>query len=284
MRAKTLLQLLLLPALVTSIILGCSNSQKKEAKNEEKPAKEEKTTSQTKERTTSEVKEEGKTVVAYVNGRPIYKEDLRGRSLQDAIDLEILYEEGLRRGLDKELEDKIENFKKRLIVTTLQREILKNVKVNPSEITDKEIEEYYNQNKDKYRYLVIKEIVTDDKSIAEEIQKRALQGEDFEKIASEYSQAGKNVTVRDVRNPRKYSKVFSGNEIGSISQIIQEGNEFKILKLVNVREIPLSRAKQAIKYNLVARKKADAIHEFAEKVKKEHNIKVEILENPEEGE
>ncbi|GIW47651.1 MAG: hypothetical protein KatS3mg078_1528 [Deltaproteobacteria bacterium] len=76
MRAKTLLQLLLLPALVTSIILGCSNSQKKEAKNEEKPAKEEKTTSQTKERTTSEVKEEGKTVVAYVNGRPIYKEDL----------------------------------------------------------------------------------------------------------------------------------------------------------------------------------------------------------------
>jgi|GEM_PF-1092851 len=280
MKIKTILGLFLLPVLVTSITLGCSNSQKKEAKNEEKQTREEKTTSQTK---ASVGKGEGKTVVAYVNGRPIYKEDLRGRSLQDAIDLEILYEEGLRRGLDKELEDKIEDFKKRQIVTTLQREILKNVKVSPSEITEKEIEEYYNQNKDKYRYLVLKEIVTDDKSIAEDIQKRALNGEDLEKIASEYSQAGKKVTVRDVRNPRKYNKVFSGNEIGSVSQIIEEGEEFKILKLVNVKEIPLSKAKQAIKYNLVARKRADAIHEFAEKVKKEHKIKVEILENPEES-
>ncbi len=249
-------------ALLILFTWGCGRSEKKE---------ETKKASSVGETTTE------KKVVARVNGRPIYEEDLGGRPLQDVIDYEILYEAGLKQGLDKKVEKAVEDYKKRLVETALQREFMNNLPKG-GEVSDKEIEDYYKGNESKYKYLRIKEITVEDKNLIEEIHKRALKGEDFEKIASDYSKSGTNITVSNLEFNRKYNDLFSGKELGSVSDVIQEGKQFKILKPTEVREIPLDKAKQTIRYTILAKRRGEAMHEFAEKMKNENKIKVEILE------
>ncbi len=243
-------------ALLILIAWGCGKGEKKEEAQKSK--------------TTAD-----KTVVARVNGKPIYENDLKGRPLEDAIDYEILYEVGLKQGLDKKVDKQLEDYRKRLIVAVL----LKDIKTNlpKEEVSDQEIEEYYKQKADKFKLMTFKEIVVEDQNIANEIHKRALKGEDFEKIASDYSEPGTNVQVRDLRFNKKYNDRFIGKEIGSVSEIIQEGNNFVILKLTEVKELPFSLTAPAIKNSIIATKRAQAVHNFAEKAKNENNIKVEIL-------
>lgn len=243
-------------ALLILFVWGCGKSEKKEE-------------AQKSETTTD------KKVVARVNERPIYENDLKGKPLEDVIDYEILYEVGLKQGLDKQVEKQLENYRKRLIIAALQKDIMANLP--KEEVSEQEIEEYYKQNAGKYKYMSFKEIVVKDQNIANEIHKRALKGEDFEKIASDYSESGTNVQVRDLRFNKKYNERFIAKEIGSVSEIIQEGNNFVILKLTEVKEIPFNKTAPAIKYSIIATKRAQAVHNFAEKAKNENNIKVEIL-------
>ena len=217
-----------------------------------------------------------KTVVARVNGRPIYKEDLRNRPLEGAIDYEILYEAGLKKGLDKKVERTVEDYKKRLVVTALQRDLVSNLP--KEEASEQEILEYYNNNKSKYVSLGIKEITVEDKNLADEIDKKALAGEEFEKIVADYSNSGKKITLDDSRFNRKYNNRFAALEVGSVSEVIEDGNTFKIVKITEVREMPFDKVKQAVKYTIGAQKKGQVIHEYAEKMKNENNIKVEIIE------
>ncbi len=249
----------LFPFLALLIIFawGCEKSEKKE---------------ETQKIETSTCKK----IVARVNERPIYEGALKGRPLEEVIDYEIIYEVGLKQGLDKKFEKDVEEYRKRLIVTSLQKDILANQP--KEEISEQEIEEYYKKNKDKYTIMSFKVIVVEDQNLANEIHKRAVSGEDFEKIASDYSQSGKNVQASDMRFNRRYNERFIGKEIGSVSEIIQDGNKLMILKLTEVKEIPLERTKQAAQYSIKASKKTNAIHDFAEKARDENNIKVEILE------
>jgi len=221
-----------------------------------------------------------KKVVARVNGRPIYEDELKGRPLETVIDYEILYEAGLKQGLDKKVEKAVEDYRKRLILTALQKEIMNNLPKEEN-VSDEEIEKYYKENESEYRYLRIKEIAVEDKNLAEEIHKRALKGEDFEKIASDYSKSGTRITVRDLRFNMTYNDFFSGKDVGSVSEVVQEGNQFKILKLTEIKEIPHYKVMEAIRHTILAKRKAQAVHEFAEKFKNENKIEVEILEEKE---
>ncbi len=241
---------------------GCGKSEKKE-ETEKAPT------------TVKEVPTSSKKIVARVNGRPIYEEDLMGRPVKEAIVDEILYDEGLKQGLDKKLEERVERYKRNLIINELKTEIMKSLlkKVDP-----KEIEGYYKENESRYKYTHVMEVSVEDKNLAEEIHKKALEGKDLEKIASDYANSGKKATVRDLGFSKKYNDIFAGKSIGSVSEVIQQGDRFKIIKLVEVREIPLSRLDQAIRSNILAKKRYEAIDEFAEKLKDKNKIKVEIIE------
>src|SRR3989304_7409389 len=250
-------KLIPLLGLLILIAWGCGKSEKKEGTQKIETATDKK-------------------IVARVNGRPIYEGALKGRPLEEVIDYEIIYEVGLKQGLDKKFEKDVEEYRKRLIVTSLQKDIVANQP--KEEISEQEIEEYYKQNEDKFKIMSFEQIVVEDQNLANEIHKRAVSGEDFEKIASDYSQSGKNVQVSDMRFNRRYNERFIGKEIGSISEVIQEGKKFIILKLTEVKQVPVTRSQQAAKYSIMASKRAKAIHDFAEKAQDENNIKVEILE------
>jgi len=263
----------LLPFLFLAVFLplGCKQAERKEEIKKDTTSHEEETASKTQEN-----RGENK-IVARVNGKPIYRGDLRGMPLQSVIADEIIYQEGLKRGLDKEFEKRVEEYKRGLIVDSIKREVLANLP--KEEVTDEDIEKYYKENEDNYTYLRIKEISVGDKDTAEEIHKKALAGEDFERIKSDYSASGKQVTVVDLKfaDSKFYKDLFDKKEVGSISGVIQDGNRFKILKITNVKKIPLEKAKNVIMHIIMARRKGQTLQEYVEKLKKENNVKVEIF-------
>ncbi|MEM4407339.1 MAG: peptidyl-prolyl cis-trans isomerase [Candidatus Caldarchaeum sp.] len=269
---KRLLPLMLILALATSY--GCKRQEKMdETKNSAPqatvPAKQE-----------GEATSNGKKVVARINGKPIYQEDLDRYSVSEYINDLILYEEGVRRGIDKELEKQVEHYKKRLVINRLKSEIME--KVPNQEVTDKEIEDYYNKNKDRYVYLSVEEITTSDKAIAEEIHKRAVAGEELRDIAEKYKKEGTPVRYANIRLTTKFNMFFPKKEKGAVTGVINVKDKYTMLKITDVRELPLDRVKSSIASTIIAGRRFSALNDFIEKLKKEQNIKIEILEQQQE--
>jgi len=258
-----------------------------------------------------------KKLLATVNGRPIYEEDLKRRQLDDMIVDEILYEDGLRRGLDKHYEKNVELYAKTLIVreqnqnirstvpkeeptdkeiedfikqnkkqfetylkTFIVREQNQNIRstVPKEKPTDKEIEDFFKQHEKRYTNLKVKGISTSDKNIAEQIHKRAIKGEDFDNIASDYLASEVTFTPDIINLPVTTNDYFDELKVGAITDIIQENRNFLIYRIIEVNKLPISQFKTAITFTVLAQKKYEAVREFAEKAKKEHNIKVEIIQ------
>ncbi|GJM17153.1 MAG: hypothetical protein DHS20C13_24800 [Thermodesulfobacteriota bacterium] len=115
--------------------------------------------------------------------------------LQTHINEKVLYNEAVKRGIGdrKDIQEDIDNYKKKLIAKTLGKEILQEV-----ELTQEEIKEYYDKNRDDYKRIDISKIFikfdsneNDPKAPAlakaEVVSKRANAGESFEELALEFS-------------------------------------------------------------------------------------------------
>lgn len=216
-------------------------------------------------------------IVAKVNGRPIYEDELNRKTLRDVITNEILYERGLKQGLDQKFENQIEDFKKKIIVDHVMREL--SSKIPKKNVSAEEIEKYYEDNESKYTYIRAEEISVEDKLTADEIHKKAISGEDFEKLKSEYSKNGVRVNLRNARLTTRHNASFDNISVGEISDILPEVNRFKILKIVEIKKLPLSsqRIAESIKHAIISQKQSEGIRQMAEKIKDEDNIKVDIL-------
>ncbi|MFQ5788567.1 MAG: peptidyl-prolyl cis-trans isomerase, partial [Thermodesulfobacteriota bacterium] len=187
---------------------------------------------------------------------------------------EILYQEGIKRGLDKKVQDRVEGYKKILILNEVNREIVKNL---DKEITDKEIEDLYNENEDRYTYFHVKRITTKDRVMADIIHKRASDGEDLEKIASDHSLKVANISIRDLGFENKYKNLFKRKDVGSVIDIIETDKGFEILKIVDKTKVPVPQSKPLLKFNLLRNRRSNAI----DNLRDENQIIVEIVENKE---
>lgn len=255
--------LIVLVALMTLITFGCKLSDKEESGKG--------TVSESEKNET--VKNE---VVARVDGNPIYKGDLHGRPLESAITDQILYEEGLRQGLDKKYAKKVEDYKKNMIIGIVKSQILlKNAK--NYKITQADIDEYVDQNRNKYRNLKLKKITAPDKNVAEEIQKRALEGQDFDKIASDYSNSNVEVTVTEIGPTNEYNDMFDEIAVGKLSGIRQYADRFQIFRIIEVSDKLSASQRRKITFELANRRKGETLTNAVEEIKKKDNIKVEIV-------
>lgn len=217
-------------------------------------------------------------IVAKVNGRPIYQDDLKGITLDDAIADEILYERGLKQGLDQKFQKQIEDFKKRIVLDDMKKQL--SYTIPKQTVSSEEIEKYYHENKSHYAYLRVKQISVDNKKVAEEIYKKLKEGEDIDKIKSAYASKNKaKVLVSESNVGKAYNRYFDNYALNSVSEIIPYGNDYKILKIVEVKVVPLSnvRVQASIKSNLKAQKEKQIVQDIAEKIKKEDNVKVEMI-------
>ncbi len=261
-----------IPVLLTVLLLlsACGQSGTKESADK---------SGNTNQEPASYKPEKGAKVVARVNGVPIYEDELEGKTVDSLITDEILYQEGLKEGLEKKYQDKVREYQMSLVVRELKDAIID--KSPPErEITDKDLLDYYNSNKDlNYTNYRIEEINFQDEKLGEQIIKMAKEGKSFQDIAKDLSNADSQVTVTDLGFNKKLNTYFQAKDAGSISGVIRkQDGAYSVLKILESKEIPYNSVKNVIKYNIEARRTAAVYNQSAREIAKENGFIVEIVE------
>jgi len=250
---------------VLLILIGCNQSDS----NSKSPS------SDNTAATEPEPEREGK-VIARVNGQPIYEDDLNGTNLKFLITEEILYQEGIRQGIDKQYRGRVRDFERRLIISGTKERILENAEPT-KQVSNEEIKSYYERNKDIYSYIRVHEISFPDSNLGNEIKDKAKSGEELQTIANSYPDIV--ITVNDVGFNRRIVQHFKTRNVGSVSEVIQKPDgTFSVFKIVEVRGIPLNTTKNSIKHTLKARRKGRMFDSYAQKIVEENNMTIEIIE------
>ncbi len=92
----------------------------------------------------------------------------------------------------------------------------------------------------------------------------------------------KDITLIDVGYNREMAQNFNNKEVGSITDVIRKPDgTYSIMKIVDIREIPLKTSKNSIKHILQSRKEAQFIHDYTMKLAQENDIEVEIVTDKE---
>jgi hypothetical protein len=266
--------------LVVLIFIGCnqsdSNGKPPSASKDDSDNKQSQTaTNDNTAYDESEPEVRGK-VLARVNGQPIYEDDLKGYNLEYVVTEEIIYQEGIRQGIDKQYRDQVRNYNRRLIIRGSKQNILENAApTNP--VSDEEIKNYYESNKDIYTHVGIHEISFPDSNLGSEIKDKAKSGEELQAIANSYPDL--KITVSDIGYNRDMVRHFTTREVGSVSEVIQKPDgTFSVLKIVVIKDVPLNTAKGSIKHLLKAKQKAQMFDSYAQKAAEENNMTIEIIE------
>lgn len=215
-----------------------------------------------------------KTIVATVNGIPIYKEELIGKSTNDAIENEIFYVAGLEKGFDEKFADQINDYKKRIISSAVKKERLKDLE--EVKVTEEDMKTYYKNNESKYMHLIVQQISVKDEAIAKEVMEKAEAGEEFKDIASGYRENNTDVRVKEFRLPTQYNDLFEEKKIGSLSEIQTGIQGYELFKITEIQRIPFKKAEQAIRHDISSQRKAENMSEYARELKEKYGIEVDI--------
>lgn len=206
----------------------------------------------------------------------------------------ILYQEAMNRGLEKKEETRkvLEDTRISLLIAALLRQEAEKVNVS-----DKEIEDFYNQNKNLLRepeQRKLAEIVTPTEEEAKQVYIELLKGTDFASLARMHSKAATAANggeigfvnyefdpQKRVRFDKFYEVAFSPTlDTGGISSIFKGPDGFYIIKVFEVKTPetkPLADLKENIKAWLLFEKQQKAIANLADRLSGE--IKFEIYEN-----
>lgn len=215
-------------------------------------------------------------LVARVNGVPIYEDELKGRNIEFVVSEEIIYQAGVKKGMEKQFREKVRQFEKTLVVKAAKSEVMEN-REPTKKVSDEQIERYYELNKNKYVYPRVLEISFPDVNMGNEIKERAEKGEDLQDIAS--SNPDVAMTVTNLGFNKRMAKNFDSIEVDQVSDVIQKPNgTFSVLKIVEVKDIPLSVSKKSIRNILEAKEKGKMFGQYADELAKENNITVEIIQ------
>ncbi len=270
--------------LVVLIFIGCnqsdSNGKPPSASKDDSDNKQSQTaTNDNTAYDESEPEVRGK-VLARVNGQPIYEDDLKGYNLEYVVTEEIIYQEGIRQGIDKQYRDQVRNYNRRLIIRGSKQNILENAAPTKT-VSDEEIKNFYENNKDKYSHVRIHEISFPDSRLGSEIQEKAKNGEELQTIANSHPDL--EITVNDIGYNREMAQHFKTREVGMVSEVIQKPDgTFSVLKIVEIKDIPLNISRKSIRSILEAIRKTRMYDSYARKVAEENNMTIEIIQQDSE--
>ena len=271
---KRLLVMLLVPAVITAAC-GAENKDQNTQVNEQDKTK---TTQEGKSTLKIDPKPENDSkVVARVNGVPIYEDELRGKNLQRLINDEVLYQKGLGSGLGEKYAQKVRDYRKHLIVNDMKSELFENAPPE-KEISDEEIQTYYDNNPQKYTFVRMQEVGFADKGLGDEILGKMKSGEDLSEIVNAYAESGANVVGRNLGFDREMLQKFDSIELGSVTEVLTKPDgTYSVIKIVEVKPIPLHQAKSSIRTQLEAKRKRQANEEYANQIIEENSIEIEIV-------
>jgi peptidyl-prolyl cis-trans isomerase C len=163
----------------------------------------------------------------------------RREFLQKLVERELLLQEGVKKGFDKDEEilRKVEQFKQGLIIEALTEKLC----AGKDEVSDKEVEAYYRGNKGQFSLgarVRVRHIMVKTMPEAQEIKDRLNRGEDFIALAKQYSiwptkQQGGDLgyITRGVVDKSFEDAAFSLKRRGEISGIVKTKLGFHIIRL-----------------------------------------------------
>lgn len=177
------------------------------------------------------------------------------------INKQLLYEAALNQGLDKQesINRSVEEYKKKLLIRELSKQILE------KEITDQELEDYYNINKEKYKSVIVRQIFilpNNKEDIDSEIFKkeaddmRALiikdQPIDKNNNNDKYSARIKeSVKINAGEQNKSISDTALSMKKGDVSKPIKLNNSYLIIKLLKDPEyLPFKNVENNIRFEI----------------------------------
>lgn len=177
------------------------------------------------------------------------------------------------------LEEIIEKIKKNLLIKKLSNKLTKNIK-----ITEKEVENYFKNNKDSFTQTVkikASHILVDTKKKANEIKDRLDSGVDFATLANKYSNGPSSKKGGNIGFFSKgqmmpaFEKVAFNLEVGEISEPVKTKHGYHIIKVTDKKKpkkLEFEDVKNNIKSSLRNQKKPKILNNYLKKVSKESKI------------
>ncbi len=181
--------------------------------------------------------------------------------IESYINKEVLYREALTRGFSERenIKKSIEEYTKKVLIKSLTEEILK------QEISDKEIEQYYGANREKYKTALVTRVsVTprdkendnprDLENVLNKIRGQLEKGSSLEEFTKNNLYSVKIRESFEI-NKEKYNKILAdvvfNMNIGEVSEPVKLHNSYVIFKILNgPGYIPFKNVKNNIKFTI----------------------------------
>jgi len=209
----------------------------------------------------------------------------RERFLEELVKRELLYQEALKKGLDKDpaYQKKLEDFKKiNLVGLLLEKEIETKTKVS-----DKEIRDYYEKNKEDFApvsQVRLSHILLNTEEEAQKVLERLKKGEDFGQVAKKSSidtvSAKKNGDLGFFSKgeiPPDFRIAAVRLKTGEVSEPIKTKSGYEIIKVTDKKVgqvIEFDKIKNLISQNLLAEKQKESFDSYIEGLKKKYKVEV----------
>jgi peptidyl-prolyl cis-trans isomerase C len=207
------------------------------------------------------------------------------RFLEELIKKEILYQEAVKKGIDKdpEYKAKIEDFKKITLVGLLLQKVIE----EKSKITPEDVKAYYEKNKEDVSpatQIRVSQIVVKTSDDANGIYEKLKKGEDFAKIAKQSS-----IDAASAKSGGDLGYLSKGQlkpEIESVAAKLKTGEfsppvkipaGYLIVKVTDKKlgkPLEFDKVKNLIAQRLAAEKQKDAFDSYLEELKKSYKVEM----------
>jgi EpsD family peptidyl-prolyl cis-trans isomerase len=209
----------------------------------------------------------------------------REKFLEELVKRELLYQEALKEGLDKDpaYQKKLEDFKKiNLVGILLEKEI-----ESKEKISDKEIRDYYEKHKEDFApvsQVRLSRIVVKTEGEAQKVLESLKKGEDFSQLAKKISvdtvSAKKGGDLGFFSRgdiPSEFRVVAARLKTGEISEPIKTKSGYEIVKVTDKKVgqvIEFDKIKNLISQNLLAEKQKVLFDSYIEGLKKKYKVEI----------
>ncbi len=197
---------------------------------------------------------------------------------------ELIMQQAQKEGIDKspEVAARLEDLKKRVIVEAFLKKKVEEI----GKVTDAEMQDYYNKNKDKFQtgaQIKASHILVKSEDQAKDIEKQLKAGANFEELAKKYSIDGAAQKGGDLGWFGKgsmipdFEKVAFGLKEGQTSGIVKTQFGYHIIKVTGQRPAgprSLEEVKEQIKAALLPEKQQETFKKLKDDLKKEAKISV----------